>query len=530
MMKPITITRFNTKLLKKRIPTLIGLGVLIVGLIAGTIIFSQGTGVFAPRATPQTTPKDVQISNISDKGFTVSFFTDEKTAGFVKYGEKSNQLSNQASDERDQLHGTVGSYQAHYITVGGLKPSTHYYFVVGTAAHSSFDNQGTPFELKTAKRASAPPAAKTIYGSVVTAAGTPAKDTIVYVKLEGAGLLSSLVKNSGSWAVPLSNARMVDGSAYANISDKNILVVMAKGLGEKNVTTISSTVGEFQSGNTITLGKNQQELAAAPSPSVAIRATETNEASKSAQKKDGLPDTSTSPEKPITTPEPKITAPIVKEASEAGQLGKLLDTASASAAASAGAQVKTEVNLEAAADQVVDSTQPKLVGKAKPNVKVKVTIHSANAINTETTTDKQGDFSIDLAALSKQLAPGEHSVEYTYIDPDTGEEITKTQTFIVKDPNANQEQLAMADITPTPTLVTYGTEAPYSSTASESASPSATISPALASRSAVPDASATSLPKSGAVDTTLMLIFGGLFFILSGAWSFWIATELQSED
>jgi len=93
MMSAIAITRLNSNLLKKKIPTLIGLGVLVLGLIIGTIFFSQGTGVFAPRATPQTTPSNVQISNVSDKGFTVSFFTAEKTPGFVKYGEKPNQLN-----------------------------------------------------------------------------------------------------------------------------------------------------------------------------------------------------------------------------------------------------------------------------------------------------------------------------------------------------------------------------------------------------------------------------------------------------
>jgi hypothetical protein len=96
---------------KKQIPTILGLLILFVALISGVLLFGQGTGVFAPRATPQTTPKNIRISNLTDKSFTVSFYTDESTVAFIKYGEEAKTLNKQASDDRDQLSGVVKDYR-----------------------------------------------------------------------------------------------------------------------------------------------------------------------------------------------------------------------------------------------------------------------------------------------------------------------------------------------------------------------------------------------------------------------------------
>jgi len=518
------------KLSKKQLVSFAGIGVLVVSLIIGLVFFSQGTGVFAPRATPETTPKEVQISNVSDKGFTVSFITAEKTPGFIKYGESPDKLKTQAGDERDQLQGTVGDYQVHYITVGGLKPNTVYYFTLGTGSRASFDDNGQPFRVKTAKKATTPPAAKTIYGNVVTSAGTPPKEAVVYAKAEGAGLLSSLVKKSGSWAIPLSNARTIDGSSYAKLTDESVLVLMALAPSLTKPTTINTTVGEFKPGSTITLGQNalakadktaspSTKLSLSPSPPVAKL---TQAASLSAKLTLS----------PTLSPEKKTKA--------AGALSELLNQATKSGeVASPAGEIKTEVNLESEEKQVVHTTKPKIVGKAEPKVKVKISIHSDNQIETEVTTDENGEFEIDIAALSEELEPGEHTIEYTYIDPDTGEEVTKVETFYIEDPNA-ANQVAQTDPTPTPiydshtdptptsapATTTYGTDYPYSSESTTSASLTPTKPPYQGSTSSAV-ATPSTLPKSGAIDTTLAMIIGGLFFILTGIWSFWIAMELQ---
>jgi hypothetical protein len=49
----------RTSIWKKQIPTLLGVGVLVVALVAGVVVMTlqDGPAVFAPRAAPETTPK-----------------------------------------------------------------------------------------------------------------------------------------------------------------------------------------------------------------------------------------------------------------------------------------------------------------------------------------------------------------------------------------------------------------------------------------------------------------------------------------
>ncbi|MDH5533376.1 MAG: fibronectin type III domain-containing protein, partial [Candidatus Pacebacteria bacterium] len=233
-------------LMKKRIPTMVGLGVLVVGLIVGVIFLGTGPGVFAPRATPETTPSKIKLTNVTDAGFTVSFYTSAATPGYIKYGTDSKTIKSQTGDDRDQLSGTVGDYKLHHITVRGLKPSTAYYYVLGTGSNASYDDNGSPFTVKTAARGGAPSAAKTAYGNVLNKSGSPENGAIVYVTLPGVGEMSSLVKSSGSWAIPLSNARKADGSGYATINETDNLTIFVQGTSPSLTSNLTIAVADSQ--------------------------------------------------------------------------------------------------------------------------------------------------------------------------------------------------------------------------------------------------------------------------------------------
>ena len=216
---------------QRNIPTLLGLGVLVIGLVAGSLFLGQGFGAFSPRATAQTTPKNIEITNVTDSGFTVSFITDESTIGFIKYGTSPDALKLQVGDDRDQISGTVNPHTTHYISVRELQPKTSYYFTLGTASNSKFDNGGQPYSTTTAARTGNPGPAMTIYGTVVLSDGSqPASGAIVYADIVGVGKLSSLVKESGSWSIPLSSARVKDGSAYAKIDATTPVALFIQGI------------------------------------------------------------------------------------------------------------------------------------------------------------------------------------------------------------------------------------------------------------------------------------------------------------
>src|SRR5260221_13594636 len=100
-----------TSLSKKNIPTILGLLVLFAGLIGGVfLVRSSNTNSFLPRASPQTTPKNLKIRNITDTSFTVSWITDSNTVGFVRYGTNATALSTTINDDRDQSSGSTGLF------------------------------------------------------------------------------------------------------------------------------------------------------------------------------------------------------------------------------------------------------------------------------------------------------------------------------------------------------------------------------------------------------------------------------------
>ncbi len=557
--QPLARTRRSKKMWQKRMPTLVGLGILIVAMVAGVLLFGNGTGVFAPRATPQTTPKNIKISNVTDTSFTVSFITDESTPAFLKYGTSSPDLKNQAGDERDQITGTIKSYNTHHITVRGLQASTPYFFTLGTGSNSTFTNNGEPFKVKTAAAAGTQPAAKTVYGSVTTESGAPAEGAIVYVKHAQAGELSSLVKSSGSWAVYLSNARTPDGSNYATTTDEDTLLVSVQGPATTKKAQITTTVAHAQPVETIAYGQTTAQTTnmddsvglatTAKTPKIP---TATESATQTTEK--------TTMENPqeVSSNDTNKTANLMTEtdvSSESAILAEQMimkdmtmddavedtteDTLAAEVADAPtnkehengeGAKpVATVVDIEAAkaATPTVTTTQPKIVGKAAPNVVIALEVHSKTQINREVTADENGNFELDIATLSENLEPGEHTVRYSYTDPTTSEEVSEVVTFYVAESASAETPYGSGNPYPMPTPTPSPTPSP-----SPSPSPSPTME-ATPSAEATPEARVAlpatdeAIPVSGSVGTTFTLVLGGLFFIIAGAWSFWISTQLK---
>ena len=526
-------------MLQKQIPTILGILVLVVALIAGVFFLGEGPGVFAPRATPQTTPKKIKITNVTDSGFTISFITDEATAGFIKYGESASETTSQTSDDRDQLSGTIGEYQTHHITVRGLKPGTKYFYTIGTGSRASFDNSGQPFDITTAKRAGAPSAAKTAYGSVVNPAGGPAEGSIVYVALPGVGEMSSLVKSSGSYAIALSNARTADGASYAEVADGDTMTVLIQGPSAAQTSNFNVTVAQSQPIATVTLGQTPEDVtAAAPTETEAIpEETDSTETALDDQEvADSLENGESEDDDAVGGSSSSIL-------SDFGQSRSALASASPSPSPSASTQTTTQtasgsaqtaeqqvIDLESLEEQTITSGTPKIKGKAAPQVVVTIEVNSETQIQQQLVSDADGNFELDIEALKQQLEPGEHTATYSYTDPTTGELVTKTVSFVVEEPasgtGGTSTLLAQANTSPSPTP--FGSGNPVSQA---SPSPSATASGSAglggakgSTRSGLP-ATNSAVPVSGSVGTTFALLLGGFFFITAGIWSYWLSGE-----
>jgi hypothetical protein len=507
---------------KKQIPTVIGLLILFVALISGVLLFGQGTGVFAPRATPETTPKNIRVSNITDKTFTVSFYTDESTVAFIKYGLEANSLKQQASDDRDQLSGIVKDYRLHHLTVRGLEPGTTYYYVLGTGSNN-FDNEGQPYVVSTAARPNQSPTTnQTVYGNVFNASGQPAEGAIVYLYNEQIGGLSSIVKASGSFGISLSNAFNTEQTAYANLSDEDALEIKVQGIEPNLMSNLQTTVALAQPVPDLVLGQ-------------AGDAAQLTDTSLMEDKDELLADPTATDEAALALEEDVATdAASVAPGALDGMLGaqeQLLDDAMTNDVLDL-----DELDEEQAASTVVvTTTTPQIKATLPPNTVVRVTVHSDTQIDETMQTDAEGNLILDLASLGQSLEPGEHTASYSYIDPVTGEEITRSYNFTVEpDPT---RQLAQANLpSPSPTTaapsIPYGSGNPYVPGEEEeepvpTASPTASASPSPVSSAGATVATTSGQYNSGSFGTTLALLFAGLFFVAMGVWSYLLSRSFE---
>lgn len=515
----------KNSMMKKRIPTIVGLLVLLGALISGLLFFGDGTGVFAPRATAETMPKNIRITNLTDSGFTVTFLTEKATSGFVKYGTDPAKLNSQVSDDRDQLSGTVEDYNLHHITVRGLESAREYFFILGTDSKTEYDNEGEPFSIKIpAKISSQMPPAITVYGSISREGGTPADGSIVYLSSEQMGDLSALVKGSGSWAVPLSQSLNKEGTDYAGLEEADFLELLVQGEKITDKIKYQTTVADAQPVEELTFGQ-VYEQASQDDLETGVDEVEpdTDQASQEAQ---------------LTEPEQEDQ----EEATISGRLLELLDDADPLPTEST---ASSELILgEASAEPRVTNPSPEIIGAAKPNVEVKISVHSETNYETTLTTDDDGSFKLSLEELGLELEPGEHTVTYSYLDPDSGEEVTVTETFLVEDPDKvllaqasspSPTVVVTSSPTPSPTSQPYGSGSPYPMNVP---TPIPTLPTATNATTATESTSATrkqpvgtdsSLTEAGSIGATLLVALAGGFFILMGSWSWWLATELEEE-
>ena len=505
---------------KKQIPTILGLLILIFSLGAGVLLFGNGTGVFAPRANAESTPKNIRVSNVTDKTFTVSFYTDEETIAFVKYGKKGEKLTEQTADDRDQLSGIVKAYRLHHITVRGLDAGSDYEYILGTGS-DNFDNAGENYSIKTAvKPGTSPQNNQTIYGNIVMADQTPAEGAIVYLYHENMGTMSTLVKSSGTWGLSLSNAFSSDGSNYANLTDESKIQIKLQGIEPSMITNWQTTVAEAQPVQELILGAenaaleveeevdseysdfvNKEELLASES------ATTNSSSSGSAE---------------INLPNSTDTS-MIEESSSSGALGGLLEEELV--ATPVVLDLSTVEEDQEASATTVTTTQPVIKTTLPANTTVRVEIHSDTQIDQTLQTDENGELIVDVSSLGQDLEPGEHTASYTYIDPITGEEVTKTYNFTV-DPVASTGTgglLAAATTTPT---IPYGSGNPYVPTTTPSTILTATPT-AIFTATPTAVASTSAQYEAGSVGTTLMLLIVGFFFVGAGLWSYFLAHQFE---
>lgn len=441
-------------ILKKRIPTIIGLLVLFSGVFGGIyLVNSRKTSV----DESSLTPVNVRITNVADNKFSVSWTTPSSSPAKILYGKVGEALSSEAHDDRDTLSSEQASYLTHHVTVKDLQPNTQYAFRIAAGEKSvQFDNNGTPYTVNTGLVLTATPPAETVYGEAQQSSTLPADGSLVYVEIPGAVALSTLVKSSGSWTVPLSIARTIDLSSYAIYDSKNTQINITINNGRQR-STASILITNSSPVPTMVLGQSY-DFSTIPVASL----DDTGEATDSGDLIADVPET------------PGIF-----------NIDSLGDIATASGEV-------TILNPEEEGE-IISTSLPEFRGTGEEGLVLEITVESLPTYTDTIAVDTDGTWAWSPPA---DLDSGEHTITIAYLDTSGIERILR-RTFVVE----ASEGLPSFEATPSASV------AP--STSSASASPSA--SP----RVSVPS-TGSGVPVSGVFGPTIMTAVLGILVIVMG--------------
>lgn len=375
----------------KRIPTLLGLILIIVGLGVTTYLVGQG-GLFSIRAGPGHEPKDVRISNITDSSFTVTYTTEDLVTGALSFGESVN-LEQSALDDRDQNSGKISPHKLHNITVRNLDPEKTYYFSI-ISGQDTYLNNSNPFEVVTGSPIDDTPLVQNpMSGKIILPNGKAPSESIVYLTTEGSQIISTLIRDDGTFLLPLNSLRTNDLSSYLKLEKGKMLKLLAIGEGLTSNAELFSE--QIEPVPTITLSNNYDfTLNRQPKENGSTTL-------------EGFPSFSSNQ----ASSEPEKRNP----------------------------QILTPENKQGFTDQ-----QPEFKGTAPANETVEIIINSEEEIKATVTTDANGNWKY---RPTTELAPGDHTITITTKDA-AGNTKTITQSFIVY---ASGNQIANANGSPTPT-------------------------------------------------------------------------------
>lgn len=240
-------------LMNKKIPTALGLLILVGGLIAGVILVNTRTN-FEPKAGPTESPKNIKVTNRGSNTYSLSWTTDTPMTGYVKYSEDPAKINLPAGDVRDQISGTSQNYTNHYANITGLSPNKTYYFLIGSGSQTYNDN-GKPYQVRTLTAASLP-AEEVASGKITNPDASPVNGAIVFLDIDGAETLSTITKNDGTWRLNISNARSKDGKALS-IDPKTTTISLFVQAGSSGTATAITNTEKSKPVPDIVMGKNQ---------------------------------------------------------------------------------------------------------------------------------------------------------------------------------------------------------------------------------------------------------------------------------
>lgn len=178
-----------------RIPTLLGLVVLLAGVVGG-VYLSTNRQILTSRADLSTKPKQIKIANISDTSASIYWLSDGQTTGFIKAGLIPTQLDQTFNDERDPE--LPQKYYLHFVTLNNLQPGLTYYFKIVSGSIEESEIQSLKTLVASQLTNQLP-----VQGVVLNQNLQPIPEAIVVLELEGTQQLATITKASGNFILPI---------------------------------------------------------------------------------------------------------------------------------------------------------------------------------------------------------------------------------------------------------------------------------------------------------------------------------------
>jgi len=453
---------------KKKIPGILGLLVLLIG-VAITVYLAGTTTHFFQHAATSENPEDIRITNITDTSFTFTYKTQSSFNGTLTLQDGGNQT---ILDDRDQKSGTPHPYTLHSITAKNLSPQTKYSFSI-LSNTTTFLNNGTPFSVTTAaKSTSFPTETPPVTGKVVGANGAPVDEVLVFLTTPNGQTLSTLTEADGIYILPINIMRTKDLSEQLTFTANTPLQILA--VSPDNSAHASLSIGSSNPVPLISLGQEYDfTLSVIPVASTSAAG--------------GFPEFSLDESLKAT---PQILTPEKP-------------------------------------DQSFTDPQPLFKGTAPPNEEVTITIHSDDVITKTVTADSNGNWSF---RPSTPLSPGQHTItittknqygvlqtiERSFTVYAAGTQIDQSTTPVPTGQALTQAPKPTATPTPKPKVTSTPTPIKSGSTPTPqiSLSPTATPTVGPSSTPTTIPAHPTSLPPTGSNATVVIGIAGILTSVL----------------
>ncbi len=230
---------------EKRIPTILGLIILIGGIYVGVVLNNNGTNVVS-KASSDCIPKNTQITNITNNSVSISFTTEAECLSNLSINNQ-NIRNGVTNDDNEKT-------KIHYFDISNLEDETEYKYTIISDGKKYNESL---YKFKTAQKPnSLAPSSNLAWGRVFTPELKAASKVIVFINIPGASPLSALVTSSGNWNISLANSfneETTDRFTPKENTPQEIVVIDK----EKNITQISSNTSRNNPSPDIILGQNE---------------------------------------------------------------------------------------------------------------------------------------------------------------------------------------------------------------------------------------------------------------------------------